>query len=155
MRRPPRHRTGAVLAALLLAVIGVAGCGESESDEDKVESTIAGFFDDVAGGKGDAACARLTGSAVRELSAAAFLLQAPASCPEAVKLVNDQLSEDEKDALRSAKVNRVVVTADKATVADSDIEVELKGQSGLFRNNNPKPWELEKSGDDWKISSVG
>lgn len=155
MRRSSRHRTAAVLAALLVAVIGVAGCGESESDEDKVEATVTGFFDDVAGGKGDAACARLTGSAVRELSAAAFLLQAPASCPEAIKLVNDQLSDDEKDSLKSAKVNRAIVTGDRATVADSDIEVELEGQSGLFRNNDPKPWQLEKAGDDWKISSLG
>lgn len=154
MRRLSRRRTGVVLV-LLITGMGLAGCGGSESAEDEVKSTVTGFFDDVAGGKGEAACARLTGSAVQELSAAAFLLQAPASCPEAVKLVNDQLGNDEKAALRSAKVNRATITGDKATVADSDIQLELDGRSGLFRNNDPKPLALEKSGDDWRISSLG
>jgi len=152
MRPMSLRRTASLITALLLTV---AACGKSESAEAKAKATVTGFFDDVAGGKGDAACSRLTGAAVRELSAAAFVMQAPASCPEAVKLVNDQISDDEKKALRSATVNRVTIAGDKATVNDDDIELELKGQTGLFRNNNPKPVELEKSGDDWKISSLG
>ncbi len=142
-------------AAVLFAGLAVAACGDSESEEDKVESTVTGFFDNVADGKGQSACARLTDAAVKELSAAAFILQAPASCEEAVELTTKQLGDEEKKALRSARVERVTVTDNRATVADNDIEVDLEGQSSVFRNNDPKPIELQKSGDEWKISSLG
>jgi hypothetical protein len=144
-----------VLLVVLAGALGVAGCGDDESDEAKVENTVTGFFDNVADGEGQAACARLTDSAVKELSAAAFLLQAPASCQEAVELTAKQLGDEEKKALKSADVSRVTVTGERATVADTDIEVDLEGQSSVFRNNDPKPIELQKSGDDWKISSLG
>lgn len=150
-----RRRLLAVLLAVLAALIGLAGCGDEESDEDKAEKTITGFFDNVADGEGQAACARLTDSAVKEISAAAFLLQAPASCQEAIELTSKQLGDEEKEALKSADVGRVTVTGDRATVADTDIQVDLEGQSSVFRNNDPKPIELQKSGDDWKISSLG
>ena len=144
-----------VLLVALTAVFGMTGCGDEESDEDKVENTVTGFFDNVADGEGQAACARLTDSAVKELSAAAFLLQAPASCQEAVDLTAKQLGDEEKEALKSATVSRVTVTGGRATVADTDIQVDLEGQSSVFRNNDPNPIELQKSGDDWKISSLG
>lgn len=161
MDRDPRRRASrgrrlvAGLVAGLVAAVTVAGCGGSESDEDKVESAVTGFFANVADGEGKTACARLTDSAVKELSAAAFILQAPASCEEAVELTTKQLGDEEKKALRSARVERVTVTENKATVADNDIEVDLEGQSSVFRNNDPNPIELVKSGDDWKISSLG
>ena len=148
------RRLLAVFLVVLAAALGVAGCGE-ESEEDKVESTITDFFDSVADGQGQNACARLTDSAVKELSAAAFLLQAPASCQEAVERTAKQLDDEEKKALKSATVNRVTVTGNRATVADTDIQVDLEGQSSVFRNNDPNPIELQKSGDDWKISSLG
>ena len=153
--RPHRHRKAGVLAALLAVALVAAGCGDSESEEDRVKGTVTGFFDDVADGQGQAGCARLTGSAVQELSASAFLLQAPASCQEAVELASRQLGDEERKALKSAKVNRVTLEGDKATVADNDIVLDLEGQSSVFRNNDPKPMQLEKSGADWKISSLG
>ncbi len=149
------RRLLAVLLLVLTPVLGLAGCGDEASDEDKVENTVTGFFDNVADGEGQAACARLTDSAVEELSAAAFLLQAPASCQEAVELTHKQLGDEEKNALKSADVQRVTVTGDRATVADRDIKVDLEGQSSVFRNNDPKPLELQRSGDDWRISSLG
>lgn len=152
---PRRRRPGLVVAALLATALVAAGCGDPESEEDKVKDTVTGFFSDVAEGEGQAGCARLTDSAVKELSAAAFLLQAPASCQEAVELASRQLGDEEKNALKSAKVNRVTVTGDRATVTDSDIELDLEGQSSVFRNNDPKPIQLEKSADDWRISSLG
>jgi hypothetical protein len=156
---PAQVSRGRRLVAGLLSILAVAvmvgGCGDSESDEDKVEGTVTGFFENVADGEGKSACARLTDSAVKELSAASFILQAPASCEEAVELTAKQLGDEEKEALRSARVGRVTVTDDRATVADNDIEIDLEGQSSVFRNNDPNPIELAKSGEDWKISSLG
>ena len=152
---PRLRRLASVVAALAVTALVVAGCGDSESEEDRVKDTVTGFFDDVAEGEGQAGCARLTDSAVKELSAAAFLLQPPASCQEALEAASRQLGDEEKEALKSAKVIRVTVTGDRATVSDSDIELDLEGQSSVFRNNDPKPVQLEKSGEDWRISSLG
>ena len=154
----PRLHIVAVIFGLvgLVGLTGlVAGCGGSESASDKVKSTVTGFFGAVADNEGQRACAQLTGSAIQELNSAAFLLQAPASCPEAIETYNRQLSSDDKKALKSAEVNRVTVTRRTATVADNDIVLEIGGQAGLFRNNDPRPLALEKIGEDWKISSLG
>ena len=147
------------LVATLLAVLAlagmVAGCGDDGSDEDEVKDAVTGFFDDVADGDGAAACAKLTAAALDQLNQAAFLLQAPGSCREAVESVSRQLSGDDKNALHSAAGNRATVTGTRATVADADIALEMSGQSTLFRNNDPAPLTLDKVGDDWKISSLG
>lgn len=152
---PPRLRIVAAVFGLVGLTGLVAGCGGSESDSDKVKSTVTGFFGAVADNEGQRACALLTDSAIQELSSAAFLLQAPASCPEAIETFNRQLSSDDKKALKSAEVNRVAITGRTATVADNDIVLEIGGQAGLFRNNDPRPLALEKIGDDWKVSSLG
>jgi hypothetical protein len=141
----------AVVALLTLA----AGCGGGKSDEDEVRKTVTGFFSDVADGKGAAACAKLTQPAVQQLNTAAFLLRAPASCPEAIEQFSRQFNGDDKKALKSAEVRHATVTGDKATVADADIVLKISGQSSLFRNNDPAPIALDKIGGDWKITSLG
>ncbi|MGI9023062.1 MAG: hypothetical protein ACR2HV_07515 [Acidimicrobiales bacterium] len=152
-QKKPKSRCAFLLAAVVAIV--VAGCGGSTSDSDKAKSTVTEFFEAVANGKGDTACALLTDSAIKELNSAAFLLRAPASCAEAIETFNRQLSSDDKKSLKSAKVNRVTVTGDRATVADNDIVLTSGGEAGLFRNNDPRPVALEKIGSDWKISSLG
>ncbi len=150
-----RRRLLATLLAVLAVVGGAAGCGDDKSEEDEVKEVVTGFFDDVADGDGGAGCAKLTTAAVDQLSAAAFLLQPPGSCREAVESISRQLSDDEKKALRSAEVNAATVTGTQASVADGDIALRMSGQSTLFRNNDPAPLTLEKIGDDWKITSLG
>jgi hypothetical protein len=150
----PRRLLATIVAMMALAGLA-AGCGDDPSPEDEVKDVVTGFFDDVADGDGAAACAKLTAGALDQLNQAAFLLQAPGSCREAVESVSRQLSGDDKDALHSADVNRAAVTGNRATVADADIALELSGQSTLFRNNDPAPLTLDKVGDDWKISSLG
>ncbi len=144
----------ALVAALALAVLA-GGCGEETSAEDEVKDVVTGFLDDVADGDGGAGCAKLTGAAVEQLSGAAFLLQPPGSCREALEAVSRQLSDDDKRALQGAKVNGARVTGSRATVADADISLEMSGQSTLFTNNDPAPLTLERIGDDWKITSLG
>ena len=149
-----RRLLATVVTVLALAGV-VTGCGDDTSAEDEVKDVVTGFFDDVADGDGGAACAKLTGPALDQLNQAAFLLQAPGSCREAVESVSRQLSGDDKQALHSAEVNGATVTGTRATVADPDIALEMSGQSTLFRNNDPAPLTLDKVGDDWKISSLG
>jgi hypothetical protein len=151
-------RGGRLLATLVavLAFAGlVAGCGDDPSAEDEVKDVVTGFLDDVADGDGGDGCAKLTAAAVEQLNEAAFLLQAPGSCREAIEAISRQLSGDDKKALRSAEVNAAAVSGAKATVADADISLRMSGQSTLFRNNDPAPVTLDKVGDDWKISSLG
>jgi hypothetical protein len=150
----PRRLFAALVAVLVLAGVA-AGCGDGRSAEDDVKDVVTGFLDDVAGGDGGAACAKLTAAAVDQLNEAAFLLQPPGSCREAVEAISRQLSGDDKKALRSAKVNGASVNGARATVADADISLRMSGQSTLFRNNDPAPLTLDKVGDDWKISSLG
>ena len=151
---PLRHRwTAGVLAALALTTL-LQGCG-SASEDDKVRDVVTGFFADVANSKGEPACARLTQAAIQQLDAAAFLLQAPASCPEAIATFSRQLSGDDKKALKTAEVHRVTRTGDTATVADADISLKISGQSSLFRNNDPAPITLRKVSGSWKIDSLG
>ena len=148
-------RLPAILVAVLALSAVAVGCGDDESAEDKVKDVVTGFFDDVADGDGASGCAKLTAAAVSQLNEAAFLLQEPGSCREAIEAISKQLSGDDKKALRSAEVNRATVTGTTATVADADISLEMSGQSTLFRNNDPAPLTLDKVGDDWKIASLG
>ncbi|HWC10842.1 MAG TPA: hypothetical protein VG455_06425 [Acidimicrobiales bacterium] len=150
----PRRLVATLVVALAL-VGAAAGCGDGQSAEDEVKDVVTGFFDDVADGDGAAGCAKLTAAAVEQISEAAFLLQAPGSCREAIESVSRQLSDDDKKALTSAEVNGAAVTGSRAVVADADIALRMSGQSTLFRNNDPAPLTLEKVGEDWKISSLG
>ncbi len=150
----PRRWLASLVAVLALAGMA-AGCGDDTSAEDEVKDVVTGFLDDVADGDGAAGCAKLTAPAVAQLNEAAFLLQPPGSCREAVEAISRQLSDDDKKALRSAEVNRATVSGTRASVADADISLEMSGQSTLFRNNDPAPVTLDKVGADWKISSLG
>lgn len=125
------------------------------SDSDKVKSTVSTYFFDVGNGKGDKACALMTDSAVQEVSSAVALLRPPSSCADAITSFDKLFSADDKKGLKAAKVTRVTVTANTATVADNDIQLKAGGELGLFRNRSPKPMTLEKIGGDWKISSLG
>jgi hypothetical protein len=153
MRGVRRTRPTVALVALLGVLVGA--CGGSSSQTDKAKSAVTGFFRAVADDKGDPACNLLTDAAVGELDKIAFSLTAPGSCPEAIRIVNRQLDSDAKKALKSAKVNRVTITGDRASVADNDIVLKSGGTTGLFRNSNPEPLQLQKVGGDWKIASLG
>lgn len=95
-------RISKVIAALLAtAVVTFAGgCGGSGSDRDKASAAVKGFLSAIADGDGAQACDQLTGSARRD-----FLAGTQTSdCDAAAKRVSDQLSDDEKQKLRDAKV---------------------------------------------------
>ena len=143
------------LAVVALSVIALAGCSKSESDEAKVKSVVSSFFSDLGAGRGSDACDALTGPAIRLAALGAQMANAPASCPEAVKVVNGQLSSDEKEALKNVKVKRATVNGDEATIAPSDVEFSRNGKSSLLSNVKSGPTHLTKASGGWKIDSLG
>ena len=153
--RPRSIRRIAPLA-LLLASLVVAGCGDDgDSGEDAVKGVVTGFFTDLADNKGTEACNRLTTGTVRILSAVAPAAGTPATCPDNIRAVNGQLSEEEKEALRSAEVKAVTINGDTATVNPQDVEFEIEGTSSLLSSVKGGPVQLKNVDDEWKIESLG
>jgi hypothetical protein len=144
------------LAVVGLAVaVVLAGCSSGKTDQDKAKDAVTTFFAAVADNKPDVACVRLTPTGMEQISRAAFLLRTPGTCLDAIKALNRQLDSSDKKALRSAKVTKVVVNGERATVAQSDIQIKVSGQSSLFRSSTNGSLRLEKVAGDWKIASLG
>lgn len=144
--------TGVVAAGIVLFLL--AGCGGAKSDDSEVRGVVTGFFSDLGEGKA-AACDALTGPATRLAGVVALMANAPATCPDAVKVFSGQLSAEEKKALTRAKVNRTTVNGDQASIAPADIEFPLNGQSQLLSSVKAGPTHLVKVGGSWKIDSLG
>jgi hypothetical protein len=69
--------------------------------------------------------------------------------------LSGQLAADEKEALKSADVKGVAVQDDRATIAREDIVLEYQGESRLFPRAPGAEVVLVKTGDGWKIESLG
>ena len=146
----------APLAVVLASVLVVAGCGDdSDSGEDAVKGVVTGFLTDLAENKGTEACDRLTTGTVRILSAVAPAAGTSATCPDNIRAVNGQLSEEEKEALKSAEVKAVTIDGDTATVNPQDVEFEIEGTSSLLSSVKGGPVVLKNVDDEWKIESLG
>jgi hypothetical protein len=146
----------APLALLLAAFLVVAGCNDdSDSDEAKVKSVVTGFFDDLADGRAEEACDALTSGTVKLLSLQGPAGGTPATCPANVATVHGQLSEEEKEAMRGAKVKAVTVNGDTATVNPNDVEFQFEGQSTFLSSARSGPVVLRKFEGDWKLESLG
>lgn len=143
------------LAAVALSVSILAGCSKSESDEGRVKRVVTRFFYDLGAGRGSEACSALTGAAIRFAALSAQQANAPATCPEAVKVVNGQLSSDEKEALKNATVKQATISGDEATIAPSDVEFSVNGMSSLLSDIKSGPTHLIKFAGSWKIDSLG
>jgi hypothetical protein len=146
----------APLALLLASLLVVAGCGDdADSEEDAVKGVVTGFFTDLAENRGTEACDRLTTGTVRILSAVAPSAGTAATCPDNIRAVNGQLSEEEKEALKSAEVRAVTVSGETATVNPNDVEFEIEGTSSLLSSVKGGPVVLRNVDDEWKIESLG
>ncbi len=143
------------LTLLLAFWLFVAGCSDSDSDEAAVKDTITGFFTDLAENHGTEACDRLTTGTVRILSAVAPSAGTAATCPDNIRAVNGQLSEEEKEALKSAKVKAVTISGDTATVNPNDVEFKIEGTSSLLSSVKAGAVQLKNIDDEWKIESLG
>ena len=141
-------------AALGVSLLVLAGCSSEDSEDAEVRSVVTGFFADLAEGDG-AACDALTGPATRLASLNALIANAPASCPDAVRVFSGQLSAAEKEGLKNAKVNRTTINGDQASIDPSDVEFPLDGQSQLLSSVRAGPTQLIKVDGSWKINSLG
>ena len=151
-----RSRCRLVPLALLLSVLVLAGCGDdSDSGEGEVKDVVTGFFADVAENRGTEACDALSVENVRFLSAVAPAVGVPATCPDNVRAVNGQLSEEEKEALKSAEVKAVTISGDTATVNPQDVEFEIDDTSSVLSTVKAGPVQLKNVDDEWKIESLG
>ncbi len=150
------HRVLIPFLLVLASFLFLAGCGDdSDSHEAAVKGTITGFFTDVAENRGTQACDRLATGTVRLLSALAPSAGVPATCPDGIRAVNGRLSDEEKEALKSAEVKTVTISGDTATVNPNDVEFEIEGTSGLLSNVKGGTVQLKKIDDEWKIESLG
>ena len=144
------------LALLLCSLLVVAGCGDdADSDEGQVKDVITGFFADVAENRGTEACDALTTGTVRAFSAVAPVSGVPATCPDNISAAYGKLGDEEKEALKRAKVREVTIRGDTATVSPEDVEFEHEGQSALLSSIRSGPVVLKKAGDEWKIETMG
>ena len=82
-------------------------------------------------------------------------MRSSSTCPDNIRAVNGQLSEEEKEALKSAEVKAVTINGDTATVNPQDVEFEIEGTSSLLSSVKGGPVQLKNVDDEWKIESLG
>jgi hypothetical protein len=138
----------AALAGLLIPACG--GGGGSSEDETLVKQTVEQFLHAVATGDGITACSLATPEGQ------AKLLQevgAPgSSCTQVVTFVAAGLSQDTRDGLATAKVDKVSFDGDTATVEDKDI-TSTYGDLTAFLDPDSPPTLLTRQPDGtWKLS---
>ena len=153
--RPRSITRLAPLALVLAALLVVAGCSDDSDSDAEVKGVVTGFLTDLAENRGTEACDRLTTGTVRILSAVAPAAGTAATCPDNIRAVNGQLSEEEKEALKSAEVKAVTIDGDTATVNPQDVEFEIEGTSSLLSSVKGGPVVLKNVDDEWKIESLG
>ena len=127
----------------LLTIAVVAGCGGGgapKSDVDAVSQVLRDAASAVADGDGDKACGYLTSDAQRQ---AALQLGAGAlgnvDCPTLIKRGTAFMSPLDKQQIRSLEPTNVRVNGTSAGA-------RMAGRGTSIRLN------LQKDGDDWKIS---
>lgn len=131
-------RTRRNIAVAAVAALAVTGCGGS-SDADQAKSTVKSFLDDVASGKGAAACTKLTPQAQQALSHAI----ANMPCDRAI------------DALGAATSKSV-----RAKVSGINPQITVHGSSAtatyasVTGSRATRILQLQKIGGSWKISSL-
>ena len=141
--------TGPLVA--VFAVVALAGCSSSSSPPDdttKIKQTLVGEFADMAHGNGDSACKRMTSDEQRKI---ADQWKQGSTCPDAIKSVSENLTDDVKKGMLSVKVNKVTINGNTATVANSDISSSEGDVSSLLTDSEPTEFTKQSNGD-WLIS---
>jgi len=130
------------LAASLLSLIAIAGCGGSKSvsthdPEREVRALVTSFDNAVATGDFGQACKDLTpargASLVREVDRAAPSIVA---CSEAVGVA---ATDELRAAVKSTRIKSVVVNGDRARIV-------------LMREGKPVELEAVREASGWKVN---
>jgi len=136
-----RSLAGVRVLVVAAALFALAGCGSSDSDDDKIDEALTGYFAALADDDGETACDYLSPSGRQELVQVAKTSLPQLrniKCPELVGAMGKNYGEAEKSELRSAEVTSIEVDGDSATAV-------VKGA-----NIDPT---LVKSDGEWLIDS--
>jgi hypothetical protein len=140
-----RARLAGVLAA---AVLVLAGCGGAGADAAKVKRTVQRALAALADGNGPAFCALGTPGAQAELARTT----PGASCADVVRRISDQLSDRVRLGLRYARVGKVSLSGDHASIRGGDI-TSTRGAIKGFLQASAAPTKLTRQPDgSWKIA---
>ena len=157
----PRRTTTARLVpsiaslAACAALAAFAGCGGSGANPDQaVKQAVVQFLAAVGRGDGKTACQHVTPAGQRALAnqiAAATQAKRTVSCDVIISQIGKLLPADVKTGLQNAKVLKVTVSGNNASVRDQDIQA-TKGNLQAFLQGGPST-KLQKVGGDWKVTS--
>ncbi len=143
----PWSQTLAV-AAVSVAVVGCGGSGSSSSDTAAVQQTLTKVLHALGSGDGTTVCALATKDGQATLAKAV----PHSTCAQVVDLVSAHLSSAEKQGLQNAKVGKVTISGNNASVSDTAI-TSTKGSLKGFLQAGAAPTKLTKQSDGtWKIS---
>jgi hypothetical protein len=142
-----RARLAVVLA---IAVLVLAGCGGGGADADaaKVKGTVQRALTALADGNGRAFCALASAAAQAELARTT----PGASCAGVVRRISHQLSDQVKLGLRHARVGKVSLSGDHASIRAGDI-TSTRGTVKGFLQASAAPTRLARqTNGSWKIA---
>ena len=145
----PLVRVYIIVAVMAGGVVaGCGGTGGGENDVAKVKQTMTRELSALADGDGATVCALATPSGRAKLQNEVPGL----SCPQIVTVAAQRLPSAIKQGLRNARVNKVTIHGDTATVQDADITSTQGALTGFLKPGSP-PTILQKQSDGtWKIA---
>jgi hypothetical protein len=140
-----RARLAGVLAVTVLVL---AGCGGGGADTAKVKRTVQRALTALADGNGPAFCALATTGAQAELARTT----PGASCAGVVRRISRQLSDKVKLGLRHARIGKVSLSDDHASIRAGEI-TSTRGTVKGFLQPTAAPTRLIRQSDGtWKIA---
>jgi hypothetical protein len=144
-----RLLAGVIAVALSVGVTACGGSGGSSSaDTTAVQRTVTQVLHALASGNGATVCSLATPAGRGTLAKAL----PHSTCTRVVDLVSAHLSATQKQALGTAKVGKVTINGDHATVPDTSI-TSAKGSLKGFLQSGAAPTRLTKQSDgSWRIS---
>jgi hypothetical protein len=126
--------------ACIVALVAVAGCGDSGSTEEEVTKSVREWTAAVSEGRGDAACELMLRSAQAEFAAYARAFAKtgpPAECERNVRRFYAKLTGIPRRQIHDADVDDVSIDGDRASVKMAD--------------GGPNELLLVKDGGEWRI----
>lgn len=144
-----RARLAGVLVVAVLVLVGCGGGRAADAgDAANVKRTVQRALTALADGNGPAFCALATAGAQAELARTT----PGASCAGVVRRISRQLSDRVKLGLRYARVGKVSLSGDRATIRAGDI-TSTRGTVKGFLQASAAPTQLIRQADgSWKIA---
>jgi ketosteroid isomerase-like protein len=126
----------AIASGVVVALVFAVGCRSTW--EDQIRATTKAYYDALAEGDGNKACAQLTADGKLTLQGTARSCQA-----QVAAFARRARGSDVPDQLRSAEPVKVNIVSRKATATST------------FRGQKPETLGLDMVGGQWKISDPG